>query len=56
VNQVTAVMKSQQFLPARPVTISPYVLIKEVAGMQEGAGASPSSGSKSRSPWGGAGP
>lgn len=32
-------MKSWQFLPARPVTIRPYVLIKEVAGIQGGAGA-----------------
>lgn len=49
-----AAMKSQQFLPARPVTIRPYVLIKEVAGIQGSAGAGLSSGGKSRSPWGGA--
>lgn len=49
-------MKSQQFLPARPVTIRPYILIKEVAGIQEGVGASLSPGDKSHSLWGGAGP
>lgn len=29
--------KSREFLPACPVTIRPYVLIKEVAGIQGGA-------------------
>lgn len=50
-----AAMKSQQFLPARPVTIKPYVVIKEVSGMQGGAGAR-LLWRKSGSPWGGAEP
>lgn len=51
-------MKSQQLLPAHPVTIRPYVLIKEVAGMQGCAEVSPllSSPGKLHILQGGAGP